>query len=209
MIKQKSTGRSYKVVFLGENKVGKTSIITRYFYNTFSEKTEVTVCDFCKYKTIQTKNGSIELAVWDTAGQEKYHALAPIYYRKADAAIIVYNITVQQTFQNVRLWIQELQQFSQNANIIPVIVGNKDDLHMHRAVEQSQVDELCNQYNAKHFQVSAKSDKGITEIFDYIADGKQTYVRLELIKSVKQPNETTNFQEGNKKQTQKEGGRYC
>ncbi|CAD8201389.1 unnamed protein product [Paramecium octaurelia] len=201
MKKQKSKDPIYKVVSLGERRVGKTSIITRFFYNTFSEKSEETVCGYCKQKTIQTKNGPIDLAVWDTAGQERFHSMPPIYFKNSDAAIIVYDITVKGTLQKVRQWIQELKQFSQNDNVLPVLVGNKDDMHIQRDVEQSQVDELCNEYQVKHFLVSAKSGKGITEIFQYIAD--------ELIQSAKQTNERGYFWQGNKKQAQNDGGGYC
>ncbi|CAK68679.1 unnamed protein product (macronuclear) [Paramecium tetraurelia] len=201
MKKQKFEDRVYKVVTLGEGRVGKTSIITRFFDNSFSEQTQETSDGYCKEKTIQTKKGPIDLAVWDTAGQEKYHSLAPLYYRNSDAAIIVYDITVKETLQKGRQWIQELKQMAENDNMLLVIVGNKCDMHIQKDVEQSQIDELCNQYNAKHFLVSAKSGKGIPEIFDHLAN--------ELKQIVKQTNTRNTLKQGKKKESQNQGGSCC
>ncbi|CAD8121144.1 unnamed protein product [Paramecium sonneborni] len=197
MKKQQFEDRVYKVVTLGEGRVGKTSIITRFFHNSFSEQTQETSDGYCKEKTMQTKKGPIDLAIWDTAGQEKYHSLAPLYYRNSDAAIIVYDTTVKETLQKGRQWIQELKQFAENDNMLMVIVGNKCDMHIHKDVEQSQIDELCNTYNAKHFEVSAKSGKGISEVFNYLAD--------ELMFVIKQKNKRSNLQQSTKKQSSQGG----
>ena len=136
--KRKAEDRVYKVVTLGEGRVGKTSIITRYVKDSFSDKTEETSDGYCTEKQIKTQNGLVDLAIWvcvmtipqDTAGQEKYHSMAPLFYRNSDAAMIVYDITVKETLQKASRWIQELKQFSQNDKLLLVLVGNKCDMHI-------------------------------------------------------------------------------
>eukprot|EP00758_Cryptobia_borreli_P008301 Tbor_TRINITY_DN5378_c5_g2::TRINITY_DN5378_c5_g2_i1::g.3992::m.3992/K07890/RAB21; Ras-related protein Rab-21 len=103
---------TYKVVLLGEGRVGKTSIATRFINKSFNtnEISTITANMYTKHK-IKTETGNIiNISLWDTAGQERYHALAPIYYRNSHAAVLVYDITDNDTFDRIKLWIRELKQ---------------------------------------------------------------------------------------------------
>lgn len=82
-------------------------------------------------KQIQVDGKPIKYQIWDTAGQEKYHSLAPMYYRGADAAVIVYDITSAQSFQTLKNWVRELQQLGPE-NIVIAVCGNKSDLEEKR-----------------------------------------------------------------------------
>ncbi|KAL5016745.1 hypothetical protein ScPMuIL_006334 [Solemya velum] len=98
-----STGRNYsfKVVLLGEGCVGKTSLVLRYVENKFNDKHLTTLQASFLNKKITFGGKRVNLAIWDTAGQERFHALGPIYYRDSNGAILVYDITDEDSFQKV------------------------------------------------------------------------------------------------------------
>lgn len=158
-----SNRQQFKVVLLGEGKVGKTSIILRYVRNQFSETYRQTDQAGFQTKRLNVEGRSVSLAIWDTAGQEQYHSLAPIYYRDSDGAILVYDITDNDSFKKVCNWIKELRKM---VGDIPLcIVGNKTDLEKYRNVAREEAEQYCTDVKAKHFQTSAKLNKGIEEVF--------------------------------------------
>jgi Ras-related protein Rab-21 len=117
---------NFKVVLLGESNVGKTSILLRYTKNEFSLRQEVTVQTNCIDKIIYLTSTSVKLSIWDTAGSEKYNALAPLYYRDADGAILVYDVTEEKSFDRIKYWVNELKKVVGH-EIKVAIVGNKID----------------------------------------------------------------------------------
>ncbi|KAM8980269.1 ras-related protein Rab-21 isoform 2-T2 [Sarcophilus harrisii] len=141
-----SSGRAYsfKVVLLGEGCVGKTSLVLRYCENKFNDK---------HITTLQ-----------DTAGQERFHALGPIYYRDSNGAILVYDITDEDSFQKVKNWVKELRKMLGN-EICLCIVGNKIDLEKERHVSVQEAEMYSESVGAKHYHTSAKQNKGIEELF--------------------------------------------
>jgi len=159
-----SNRQQFKVVLLGEGKVGKTSIILRYVRGQFSEGYQETEQAGFQTKRLNVEGRSVSIAIWDTAGQEKYHALAPIYYRGSDGAILVYDITDDDSFKRVRNWIRELRE-ELRKDIPLCIVGNKTDLEKNRNVSLEDAEQLSKSVKAKHFQTSAKLNKGIEELF--------------------------------------------
>ncbi|KAM3135964.1 hypothetical protein pb186bvf_011954 [Paramecium bursaria] len=167
----------YKVVTVGEGinnimqgRVGKTSLILRFVNNKFKEDSQETIEAYYLDKTVNIKNHEVKLSIWDTAGQEKYNALAPVYYKNADVAIIVYDVTVRETVDKAKKWIRELKQYALKEDIIFVIVGNKSDLAHEIDVDQEFIKQICTENNAKSFLSSAKNSKGINEIFQYIGE---------------------------------------
>ena len=102
----------------------------------------------------------------DTAGQEKFNALAPIYYRDAKGAILVYDVSIAETFKRVQKWVAELKTF--NKNTIIVVAGNKIDLKIHFENEKEISQKYVKDENLKHFYTSAKTGEGLDEIFEYI-----------------------------------------
>jgi small GTP-binding protein len=111
---------------------------------------------------------AIKFQIWDTAGQEKYHSLAPMYYRNAVAAILVYDITKASTFQTLQNWVFELEQRGPK-NIAIAIVGNKSDLSSLREVERTTAEAYAKEIGAIHLETSAKDNDGIAEIFGQIS----------------------------------------
>jgi len=104
------------------------------------------------------------LAVWDTAGQEKFHALGPIYYRDANGALLVYDITDNDSFVRVQNWIKELRKML-GADIVLAIAGNKCDMERNRVVPLEKAEEYAESVGAKHYSTSAKLNKGVDELF--------------------------------------------
>ena len=106
------------------------------------------------------------LKLKDTAGQEKFNALAPIYYRDAKGAILVYDVSNEDTFKRVQKWVAELKTF--NKNTVIALAGNKIDLKFHFENEKQISMKYIQEQNLKHFYTSAKTGEGLDEIFEYI-----------------------------------------
>eukprot|EP00049_Salpingoeca_infusionum_P017915 m.354948 g.354948 ORF g.354948 m.354948 type:complete len:202 (+) comp17140_c0_seq1:311-916(+) len=156
--------QQFKVVLLGEGCVGKTSLVLRYCQNVFNDKHITTLqASFLKKRT-NIAQRRVDLAIWDTAGQERFHALGPIYYRDANGAVLVYDITDQDSFTKVQTWVKELRKMLGD-DICLVICGNKVDMEKRRTVSQEEAEAYAKSVGAKHFQTSAKLNRGIEEMF--------------------------------------------
>lgn len=154
----------FKVVLLGEGCVGKTSVVVRYVQNSFNDKHLTTLQASFLTKKLNIAGKRVELAIWDTAGQERFHALGPIYYRDSNGAVLVYDITDEDSFQKVKNWVKELRKML-GQEITLSIVGNKVDREKDRNVSQAEADEYAKSVGAVHYQTSAKVNKGIEELF--------------------------------------------
>ena len=148
---------------LGESRVGKTSIMLRYCRNVFDEGQISTTDASNLEKSIKIDDTNVKLFIWDTAGQEEYHALNQVYYRDAAAAILVYDITDRDSFDKVQTWVEELRLYL--AKDTPIaIAGNKCDLQ-NKQIEQEEVEDYAKLISGAHFYTSAKTGKGIEDIF--------------------------------------------
>ncbi|XP_073110206.1 ras-related protein RABH1e isoform X3 [Elaeis guineensis] len=117
----------YKLVFLGDQSVGKTSIITRFMYDKFDTTYQATIgIDFLS-KTMYLEDRTVRLQLWDTAGQERFRSLIPSYIRDSSVAVIVYDVANRQSFLNTSKWIEEVHT-ERGSDVIIVLVGNKTDL---------------------------------------------------------------------------------
>ncbi|GEQ70252.1 hypothetical protein JCM33374_g3928 [Metschnikowia sp. JCM 33374] len=168
---------SFKLVLLGESAVGKSSIVHRFVKNTFDEMRESTIgAAFLTQSVVLPEiNATVKFEIWDTAGQERYKSLAPMYYRNANAALCVYDITARGSFAKAQDWIRELRRQAPEG-IVVALVGNKADLDEARDVSETEVQEYIDQLAAEgpehaviHRECSAKSGDGVLEIFDAIA----------------------------------------
>ncbi|XP_076466882.1 ras-related protein Rab-21-like [Babylonia areolata] len=159
-------GRKYnfKVVLLGEGCVGKTSLVLRYVENKFNDRHLSTMQASFLNKRLNVGGKRVNLAIWDTAGQERFHALGPIYYRDSNGAILVYDITDEDSFQKVKNWVRELRRML-GQDVALCIVGNKIDLEKQRHVTIQEAETYAASVNAKHFHSSAKLNRGVEELF--------------------------------------------
>jgi small GTP-binding protein len=158
------TKKTFKLVFLGDTSVGKSSVITRKVKNVFDEYLEPTI----GAAFLSTSIDQITLQIWDTAGQERYRSLAPMYYRGSHAAVIVYDITNYDSFKGASYWVREL--YKNNSKSIIFLVGNKIDKEDSRKVSLSEVNEYSNLNKVNKIEVSAKSGENIDELFNKIAE---------------------------------------
>lgn len=161
-----STGNGYnfKVVLLGEGCVGKTSVALRYVEDKFNDEHITTLQASFLNKKLNINDKRVNLAIWDTAGQEKFHALGPIYYRMSNGAILVYDITDEDSFQKVKSWVKELKKML-GSDVCLVIAGNKVDLERDRMVATEEAEEYAKQVGAVHFHTSAKLNQNIEQLF--------------------------------------------
>ena len=161
-------GISLKVVFLGDTSVGKSCLAVRFIKNEFFEFQEPTIGAAFLGKTINVNDKRYKFEIWDTAGQERYRSLAPMYYRGAKAAVIVYDITDEETFKGAKTWISEIQKKGENCLI--VLVGNKVDLTNHRKVDIHMVKDYVENNNIIYMESSAKTGLNVDKIFTTIAE---------------------------------------
>ncbi|KAG5883935.1 hypothetical protein JTB14_003757 [Gonioctena quinquepunctata] len=156
--------QNFKVVLLGEGCVGKTSLVLRYVEDKFNSKHISTVQASFLNKKLNLDGTRVNLSIWDTAGQEKFHALGPIYYRSSNGAVLVYDITDEDSFQKVKSWVKELRKML-GTEISLVIVGNKCDLEKNRHVNLEEAESYAEKVKAIHFQTSAKLNQGVEDMF--------------------------------------------
>jgi Ras-related protein Rab-21 len=161
--------KEFKIVTLGEGRVGKTSLTLKFARNEFHDNEISTVQANFIQKDVDLGEGAVvRLNIWDTAGQERFRALAPNYYRQANGAVIAYDITDSASFIRVKTWVKELQSQA-DKDICIVIAGNKCDRESERQITAQEAIEYSQSIGASHFNTSAKSGKGVQEIYAEIA----------------------------------------
>lgn len=121
------------MVLIGDSGVGKSNLLSRFTRNEFNLDSKSTIGVEFATRSIQVDTKTIKAQIWDTAGQERYRAITSAYYRGAVGALLVYDISKHQTYENVTRWLKELRDHADN-NIVIMLVGNKSDLRHLRAV---------------------------------------------------------------------------
>uniref|UniRef100_A0A182Q6J5 Uncharacterized protein n=1 Tax=Anopheles farauti TaxID=69004 RepID=A0A182Q6J5_9DIPT len=159
-----------KIVVLGSQGVGKTSLVVRYVSNVYTKEISPTIgASFFTCK-VNLEDFKVKMQVWDTAGQERFKAMAPLYYRNANAALLVFDLTQYNSFNEIKGWVQELQRNVQEPMVLS-LVGNKLDLEAKRAVSREEAMLYANSIGGNYFETSALHDQGIEQVFISIAVG--------------------------------------
>merc|ERR1711972_709194 len=160
--------RKFKLVFLGEQSVGKTSLITRFMYDSFDHTYQATIgIDFLS-KTMYLEDRTVRLQLWDTAGQERFRSLIPSYIRDSSGAIVVYDITNRASFLNTSKWIEDVRSERGN-DVVIVLVGNKTDLADRRQVSTEEGEEKAKENAVMFIEASAKMGYNIKALFRQLA----------------------------------------
>ncbi|TPX36315.1 hypothetical protein SmJEL517_g01482 [Synchytrium microbalum] len=160
--------RKFKLVFLGEQSVGKTSLITRFMYDTFDNTYQATIgIDFLS-KTMYLEDRTVRLQLWDTAGQERFRSLIPSYIRDSSVAVVVYDITNRNSFMNTSKWVDDVRAERGN-DVIIVLVGNKTDLSDKRQVSTEEGEKKSKEFNVMYIETSAKAGYNVKTLFRKIA----------------------------------------
>ena len=156
-----------KIVLVGDAGTGKTCIISRYINNRFEKTQMTTACpSFCTKTVLYPEyNKTLNLDIWDTAGQEIYRSISKLFYKGASVGILVYDITNIKSFNSIKeYWYNELKE-NTGSNIIFNVVGNKADLFESENVTEDEAKEFAKSINAGFFLTSAKNNIQISELF--------------------------------------------
>mmetsp|Transcript_46795 Transcript_46795/g.107874 ORF Transcript_46795/g.107874 Transcript_46795/m.107874 type:complete len:233 (-) Transcript_46795:312-1010(-) len=155
---------TFKVVVAGDSGVGKSSLILRYADNTFNPSYTATIGVDFKIRTLDLDGKRVKLQIWDTAGQERFRSMAPLYYRGAVAAILVFDITNELSFEKLKEWVRELQANVEEPLVL-AIACNKSDLREQRAVPYELAAQYAAEIGAIIVETSAKENEGVETLF--------------------------------------------
>ena len=158
--------QSYKISLVGNSGVGKTSLLTKYVKGIYTPSNVPTIGANFLTKEIVISNQHLDLNIWDTAGQEIYRSLTPMYYRNACAAIVVFDVTAPSSFESVKNWVSELR--TNEPNIIIFICGNKIDDVEKRKITFQEIQLLAEQLSVFFAETSAATGQGIDQLFQFV-----------------------------------------
>ena len=154
----------YKLIFLGDQSVGKSCILNRFMNDTFTEEYQATIGLDFQSKNVQIDNQDIHLLLYDTAGQEKFRALIPMYTRDANIILLVYDVTSKDSFLHLSDWLKDLTNVKKE-DVIFAVVGNKIDLDDRREVNSNEGENYAKEQDFIFAEVSAKTGDGFSELF--------------------------------------------
>ena len=154
----------YKLIFLGDQSVGKSCILNRFMNDTFTEEYQATIGLDFQSKNVQIDNQDIHLLLYDTAGQEKFRSLIPMYTRDANIILLVYDICSKDSFTHLSDWLNDLTTINKD-EVIFAVVGNKIDLEDKREVKKEEGDNFAKEHDFIFAEVSAKTGDGFSDLF--------------------------------------------
>jgi len=159
----------YKVVILGDAAVGKTSLINQFVEGTFQEDYKPTLGANIVRKDVNLNKARVRLIMWDLAGQEKYRVVRSMYFQGCEGALLVYDVTRYNTFDNINSkWLRDFKKYVKKKGVY-VLIGNKTDLKDQRTIPTERRKELAKKIKASHFiETSAKLGENIEEAFSFL-----------------------------------------
>jgi small GTP-binding protein len=162
---------SFKILVLGNENVGKTSLIIRFCDNRFEPSLLSTTGIDIKTKCIKRGDKKFNLKIFDTAGQERFHSISKNYFKSSDGILLLYDISNEETFKSIKNWVDDIQEALDLADIGFIIVGNKSDLpEEERQVTDFMKEDLEKSLNVKILETSTKDNKNIEECFMMLVD---------------------------------------
>ncbi|XP_014868381.1 PREDICTED: ras and EF-hand domain-containing protein-like isoform X2 [Poecilia mexicana] len=160
--------RLFKVVLVGNSSVGKTSLLRSFCEGRFHPSTTATVGIDYSVKTLTLDNMQIAMQLWDTAGQERFRSMTKQFFRKADGVVLLYDVTVAESFAAVKPWLLNVQEAAGES--IPILLlGNKMDMTREREVSFKDAEQLASENKVMFFEVSAYTGKNVTESLTHLA----------------------------------------
>ena len=161
----------FKLILIGSSGVGKTSILQRYIQKIFNDDYTCTIGVDFFMKSMKIDDKLIKLQLWDTAGTEKFKSITTGYYRGANAAFIVFDLTSRKSFESVSEWIENYYKFSNpDYERHVILIGNKSDLKNERIITEDEIDDFVKLNKIKYFETSAKNGENIDDTFLFIAE---------------------------------------
>ena len=180
----------FRICIVGECNVGKTSLLTRFCDNTFKESYNNTIGVDFRVVTLKYQNMILKLHIWDTAGQERFKSIALNYFRSSHGFMFVYDISKENSFNNIQQWID--LAFSNSKHVgINFLVGNKCDLENERTIQRADAEKFAKEKNLIFFETSAKTNENVEKIFiyftykliNYFSENKDQYINNDTNKT--------------------------
>lgn len=165
----KSYDYLFKLLLIGDSGVGKTCLLFRFSEDAFNSTFISTIGIDFKIRTIELDGKKIKLQIWDTAGQERFRTITTAYYRGAMGIMLVYDITNEKTFENIKNWIRNIEEHAA-PDVQKMILGNKCDMNDKRVVSRERGEQLALEYGIRFMETSAKASMNVEESF-YILSG--------------------------------------
>ncbi|KAJ5072493.1 rab gtpase [Anaeramoeba ignava] len=192
-----------KLLLIGDSGVGKTAILLRFAEDTFTPSFITTIGIDFKIKIIELDSMKIKLQVWDTAGQERFRTITNAYYRGAMGILLVYDVTDESSFNNVRNWIKNIEKHA-SENVSKILIGNKSDLTDQKVIETVRGKALADEFGMPFIETSAKDKTNIETAFRAVA--KDIKKKSFQDQTIHQENNQINFESGeNPKNSKKKG----
>ncbi|XP_078576326.1 ras-related protein Rab-27A-like isoform X2 [Branchiostoma floridae x Branchiostoma japonicum] len=181
MASESSSDYDYLIKFLalGDSGVGKTSFLYQYTDGTFNPKFITTVgIDFREKRVVYRPSGAdnvgrgqrVHLQLWDTAGQERFRSLTTAFFRDAMGFLLLFDLTSEQSFVNIRNWMSQLQMHAYCENPDVVLCGNKADLEDQRVISEEKAREVAEKYGMPYFETSAATGMNISKAVEGLLD---------------------------------------
>ncbi|XP_053202631.1 ras-related protein Rab-18-B-like [Panonychus citri] len=159
-----------KILIVGESDVGKSSLLLRFTDDTFHNEVPATIGIDFKSAYITVDGVRVKLAIWDTAGSERFRSLTPSFYRGAHGAILVYDVTKRESFQKLESWFNELEVYSTRDNMIKMVVGNKIDRQDKREVSREEGLRWARKYSTLFIEASARTNEDVKTAFEELVE---------------------------------------
>mmetsp|Transcript_6410 Transcript_6410/g.8118 ORF Transcript_6410/g.8118 Transcript_6410/m.8118 type:complete len:204 (-) Transcript_6410:1142-1753(-) len=154
----------FKLLLIGDSGVGKSCLLLRFADDTYTESYISTIGVDFKIRTIDMDGKTIKLQIWDTAGQERFRTITSSYYRGAHGIIIVYDVTDQESFDNVKQWLNEIDRYACE-KVNTLLVGNKSDLTSKKVVSYEAAKEFADSVKMEFLETSAKNATNVEKAF--------------------------------------------
>ncbi|KAI8067906.1 ras family-domain-containing protein [Gongronella butleri] len=178
-----------KLLLIGDSGVGKSCLLLRFSDDSFTPSFITTIGIDFKIRTIELDGKRIKLQIWDTAGQERFRTITTAYYRGAMGILLVYDVTDERSFGNVRNWFSNIEQHA-NEGVNKILIGNKCDMEDKRVVKKEQGEELARELGIQFMETSAKANIGVEEaFFDLARDIKKRLIDTQQTQQPRQREE--------------------
>ena len=154
-----------KYIIIGDQAVGKSNILLRYTQGEFKNEYQTTIGVEFGAKNANINNTLYRIQIWDTAGQENFRSITRAYYKNSACALIVYDITKRESFENVQTWIEDCKNQS-SKTLLMILVGNKNDLENERQISFEEGFDFAKSKNMLFYETSAKTGNNISILFE-------------------------------------------
>mmetsp|Transcript_43299 Transcript_43299/g.82615 ORF Transcript_43299/g.82615 Transcript_43299/m.82615 type:complete len:209 (-) Transcript_43299:111-737(-) len=157
-----------KLLLIGDSGVGKSCLLLRFSDDSFTTSFITTIGIDFKIRTVELDGKRVKLQIWDTAGQERFRTITTAYYRGAMGILLVYDVTDEASFNNIRNWISNIEQHA-SESVHKILIGNKCDMESKRVVPKAKGQQLADEFGIHFFETSAKANINVENAFFSIA----------------------------------------